>query len=136
MVHVGLHSVGIRNIPKTFGWEKKKKKKNTLSSVQEWHSGQHALPSVKVKTLGIEASLPSVKARHSAKITVVSYRRLLTALCRASSFAECLAHSAKLSLPRVLLSVNTVITESRTLSSVRQKALGKAPSTRQRAGFR
>jgi hypothetical protein len=73
MVHVGLHSVGTYH--KKFGWENKK---NTL-------------PSVRRRTLGKEACLPSAKTRHSAKITAISFRRLLTALCRALSFAECLA---------------------------------------------
>jgi hypothetical protein len=36
-------------------------------------------------------------------------------------FAECI------SVPRVLLSVNAIVTESRTLPSARQKALGKKP---------
>jgi hypothetical protein len=52
MVHVGLHSVGTYH--KNFGWEKKKRKKHTLSSVS-W------------LTLGKEASLPSANARRSAK---------------------------------------------------------------------
>jgi hypothetical protein len=60
---------------------------------------------------------------HSAKITAVSYRRLLTALYRVSLFVECLAlgkavFAECLPVPRVLLSVNVVITESRTLPSV------------------
>jgi BarA-like signal transduction histidine kinase len=44
--------------------------------------------------------------------------------------AECL------SMPSVLLSVNVVVAESRTIPSARQKALGKASGTRQRAVFR
>jgi hypothetical protein len=64
---------------------------------------------------------------HSAKITTVSYRRLLTALCRASLFAECLAldkvvFTECLSVSRILLSVNMVVTESSTLPSA---TLGK-----------
>jgi hypothetical protein len=60
-----------------------------------------------------------------------SYRQLLTALCRAPPFAECLALGKDIfveciSVPRVLLSVNTIVTESRTLPSAQQKALGKA----------
>jgi hypothetical protein len=78
-------------------------------------------------TLGKEASLPSAKARRLTKITAVSYRRLLTALCRAPPFAECLAlgevvFAECLSVLRVMLSVNTIITESRNLSSA---VLGK-----------
>jgi hypothetical protein len=52
---------------------------------------KHALPSFSRLTLGKEASLLSAKARRSVKITAVSYRRLLTALCRAPPFAKCLA---------------------------------------------
>jgi hypothetical protein len=60
-------------------------------------------------------------------ITTVSYRRLLTALCRASRFAECLAldkaaFAECLPVPRVLLLVNVVVIESRTLPSA---TLGK-----------
>jgi hypothetical protein len=47
---------------------------------------------------------------------VVSFRRRLATLCREPPFAECNP------MPRVLLSANTVVTESRTLPSV---ALGK-----------
>jgi hypothetical protein len=83
MVHVGLHSVVTYH--KKFGLEK-----NILPSVQEWHSAKPALPSIRRKTLGTEASLPSVRARHLAKITTIRYRRL-TALCREPGFAECLA---------------------------------------------
>jgi hypothetical protein len=55
----------------------------------------------------------------SAKITTVSYRRLLTAVCRASSFAECLALDKEIfaeciPVSRVLLSANAIVTESRT----------------------
>jgi hypothetical protein len=82
--------------------------------------------------------LLSVDTWCSAKITADSYRRLLTALCRASTFDECLAFGKAvftecLSVQRVLLSVNLVVTESRTLPSA---ALGKALSTRQRTEFR
>jgi hypothetical protein len=45
---------------------------------------------------------------------VVSFRRRLTTLCRALPFSS-VWHSTKISLPRVLLSVNAVVTESRTL---------------------
>jgi hypothetical protein len=77
---------------------------------------------VRPGTLDKKTSLSSVKARRSTKITAVSYRRLLTTLCRAPPFAECLAlgkvfFAECLSVPRVLLSVNVVITESRNLPS-------------------
>jgi hypothetical protein len=99
----------------------------TLSSVQEWHSAKRIVPSVRRKTLDKEASLPSAKAWCSAKITVVSYRRLLTALCRALPFTECSTlgkdfFAECISMPRVLLSVNEIATKSRTLPSA---ALGK-----------
>jgi hypothetical protein len=50
----------------------------------------------------------------------VRFRQLLTPLCRALPFAECLAlgkdfFAERISVSRVLLSVNAVITESRTL---------------------
>jgi hypothetical protein len=74
-------------------------------------------------TLGNIPSLPSVSAWRSAKITVVSYRRLLTVHCRASSFAECLTLSKKvftecLAMPSVLPSTKVVVTESLPLSRV------------------
>jgi hypothetical protein len=85
------------------------------------------VPSVRLKTLGKEASLPSAEAWCSAKITVVSYGRLLTALCRAPSFVECSAlgkdfFAECISVLRVLLSVNAVVTESSTLPGA---SLGK-----------
>jgi hypothetical protein len=43
------------------------------------------------KTLDKAVSLPSANFRRSIKLTAVSYRRLLMALCRVPSFAECLA---------------------------------------------
>jgi hypothetical protein len=63
---------------------------------------KRTVPSVRRKTLGKEASLPSAKAWRSAKITVVNYGRLLTALCRAPPFAEC-STLVKISLPSVFL---------------------------------
>jgi hypothetical protein len=138
MEHVSLHSVGT-NHKKV--WLGKEKKKNILCRVFKILSIKHSLPSVGLATLDKVASLPSAKARCSAKVTTVSYRRLLTALCRASSFTEYLTLDKAvfvecLLVSSVLLSVNMVVTESRTLSSARQKALGKVPSTRQRAGLR
>jgi hypothetical protein len=117
------------NIPQKVWSGKEKNKKYILPSVQKWHSAKHVVPSVS----RLIASLSSANVRRSAKITAVSYRRLLTALCRASPFAECLIlgkdfFAKCIFVPRVLLSVNTVITKSRTLP--RQNALGKAPSTR------
>jgi hypothetical protein len=88
MKHVSLDSVGTYH--KKFGWEKKKNKK-TLPSVHGWYSVKLKLPSVGRRTLGKEDALPSVDVRHSAKITTVSSRRLLTTLCRESLFGEWLA---------------------------------------------
>jgi hypothetical protein len=94
-----------------------------LPSVQGRHSAKLALPSVKRGALDKEASLSSARTRLSAKITTVSFRRQLTALCRALPFAECLALGKDVftecfPVPRVLLSVNMIVTESRTLPSV------------------
>jgi hypothetical protein len=110
------------------------------------HSAKYGLTSLELEALGKVAALSSAKSRLSAKIMIVSYRQLLTALCRASAFTECLALGKEvfaecLRVPRVVLSVNVVVNESRTLTSAalgkdRLKALGKAPSTRQRARFR
>jgi hypothetical protein len=135
MVHVGLHSVGTYH--KKFGRENKKIK-SILSSVQEWHSAKNIVPSVSRLTLGKEVSLTSAEVWRSAKITTVSFGRLLTAFCWELPFAECSAldkdfFAECISVLSVLLSVNTDVTESRTLPSV---TLGKAPSTQQRPRFR
>jgi hypothetical protein len=71
-------------------------------------------------TLGKIASLSSAKARRSAKITEVSYRRLLMALCRVLPFAECLALGKAVFaechyVSSVLLLINVVVIESGTL---------------------
>jgi hypothetical protein len=93
MKHVSLHSVGTYH--KNFNWEKKK---NILCRVSKNATRQSIV--CQVSGLG-----------HSAKITTVSYKRLLTALCRASLFAKCLP------IPRLLFSVNVVVTKSRSLPS-------------------
>jgi hypothetical protein len=76
--------------------------------------------------LGKEDPLPSARTRLSAKIRVVSFRRRLTAICRVLPFAEYLALSKNvfaecLPVPSVLLSVNMVVTESRTLLNAADK---------------
>jgi hypothetical protein len=53
-----------------------------LPSLQGKHSAKHSLSRARLETLGKVASLPSVEARRSAKITAVSYRWMLTVLCR------------------------------------------------------
>jgi hypothetical protein len=58
-------------------------------------------------TLGKEVALLSVWLKHSAKVTVVCYRRLLTALCRVLVFVE---------------SCKSVFVESRFIPSVRRSA--------------
>jgi hypothetical protein len=88
MEHLSLHSV--RTYHKKFGWEKEKIK-YILPSVQGWHSAKHALPSVIRRTFGKEAFLPNAKAWRSVKMTAIRFRRLLTVLCRALPFVECLA---------------------------------------------
>jgi hypothetical protein len=117
MEHLSPHSVGTP-IKSLVG--KSKKIKYTLPSVQGWYSTKYGLSSVCLETLGKVASLPSAKARRSAKITIVSYRHLLMALCRASLFVECLVlgkavFAECLPVPRVLLSVNMFFTENRNL---------------------
>ena len=68
-----------------------------------------------------------------------NYKWLLTVLCRAPLFAECLAldkvvFAECISVPRVLLSINVVVTGSRTLPSVAVFAEWKSlPSARQKA---
>jgi hypothetical protein len=98
-----------------------------LPSAQESHSANPVLPSVKREALGKEDSLPSARFRLSVKVTAVSFRRRLAALCREPPFAECLALGKDFfaecnPVPRVMLSANTIVTESRTLPSV---VLGK-----------
>jgi hypothetical protein len=120
IVHVGLHSVGTYH--KKFGCQNLKNK-NILCRVSAgWHSAKN--PLCRVPTTGTRQ-----------RLTVVSFRRPLTALCRAPPLPR-VRHLAKTSLPSVLHSVNDLVTECRTLSSARQKALGKAPGTQQRPGFR
>jgi hypothetical protein len=87
-----------------------KKEKYTLPSVLGWQT-KYVLPSVALETLDKVAALPSVKSRLSTKITVVVYRQLMTALCLAWAFAECLTLGKEvfaecLPVPSVLLSVN------------------------------
>jgi hypothetical protein len=131
MVHVGLHSVATYH--KKFGWQNNKIK---IYFVEFPRKALGKACSVECQTgaLGKKASLPSARTRLSAKITVVSFRRRLTTLCRALSFVECLALGKDVfaecfPVPRVLLSVNVVVTESRTLPSARQKTIGIASST-------
>jgi hypothetical protein len=85
MEHISLHSVGTNH--KKFGWETKKIK-YILPSVQDIHSAKHSLSSVGFETLGKVDSLPSANARHSVEVTAISYRWLLTALCRALPFTR------------------------------------------------
>jgi hypothetical protein len=139
MVHIGLHSVGTYH--KKFGWQKRKKK-NVLCRVSRndtrqsilcrvsagWHSGKKHL-----------CRVPKLGARQ--KLTDVSYRRLLTALCRAPP-SPSVWHSAMISLPSVFLCRESCSRQTwslpraglcrvrysakASLLSARQKALGKA----------
>jgi hypothetical protein len=126
-------------------WLKKEKNIYTLSSAILGHSANYGLPSVGLEELVKVAALPSAKSRLSAKIMTICYRWLLMALCRVSTFAECLALGKEvfaecLHVPRVLLSVNVVVTESRTLpcAALDKDFFAECPrkSTRQRARFR
>jgi hypothetical protein len=108
----GLHSVVTYR--KRFCWENKKIK-NILCRVSK-KGTRHSMH-----------CRVSANTQRSAKITTVSYRRRLTALCRAPPFTECLALDKDffvecIFMPRVLLSVNALVNESRTLPSA---ALGK-----------
>jgi hypothetical protein len=97
MEHLSLHSVGTSH--KKFGWEKKKTKIYFAECC------------VGLATLGKETTLPSAKAWRSTKVMVVSYRQLLTALCRVFRFAESLAlgktfFAKCFPVPSVLLLIN------------------------------
>jgi hypothetical protein len=83
---------------------------------------KEALPSAKWEALVKEDFLSSARTQLSTKVTTVNFR--LTALCRKPPFVEYIL------VPRVLLSANAMVTESRTLPSVRQKTLDKTSSTR------
>jgi hypothetical protein len=61
-----------------------------LSSVQVKHSAKYALPSVARPDIRQRTLFAECRIGRSAKITLVSYRRLLAVLYRASPFAECL----------------------------------------------
>jgi hypothetical protein len=100
MVHVSLHSVGTYH--KKFGWEKEKNKnilcrvskngtrQNILCRVSDgWHSAKKLL-----------CRVPKLSARQ--KLTAVSYRRLLTVLCRVPP-SPSVWRSAKISLLSVIL---------------------------------
>jgi hypothetical protein len=124
MVDVGLHSVG--TYYKKFGW-KNKKIKIYFAKCPRRALGKPY--STKCQTVGTRQKEPllSARTRLSAKITAVSFTRRLATVCRAPPFAECLILGKEIfaeciPVPRVLLSSNAVITESRTLSSA---AIGK-----------
>ena len=109
-----------------------------MPSVLGWHSAKYGLPSVELEALDKVAALPSAKSRLSAKITDVSYRRLLTVLCRAWVFAECLALGKEvfaecLPVPSALLSVNVVVTESGTRQRLLCRVSDKKHSTKPQA---
>jgi hypothetical protein len=70
--------------------KKRKKCEYSLSSVKERHSAKYIVSSANRWALDKEAILSSANAWHSAKLTVVSYRRLLMTLCRVSLFSESL----------------------------------------------
>jgi hypothetical protein len=91
-----------------------KNKKYTLPSVQEWHSVKRIVSSVRRKKLGKDNGRQLWTAADGPLPSVVIHRVFGTR--QRDFFAECI------SVPRVLLSVNAVVTESRTLPSV---ALGK-----------
>jgi hypothetical protein len=89
-------------------------------------------------TLDKSYNLLSVNDRQSKKLTIINYRRLLTAISPSVIlYAECLTLGKESfaecrSMPSVLPSVNEVCAESLCSSRV---GIDKALSTRQRAGF-
>jgi hypothetical protein len=138
-VLVGLHSVG--TFHKKFGWQKRKKKK-VLCRVSRNDTRHRMLYRVSAGWHLAKKHLcrvPNVGARQ--KLTTVSYRWLLTALCRAPP-SPSVWHSAKISLPSVFLCRESCSRQTGSLPRVGlcrvpdKKALGKAPSTRQSHGFR
>jgi hypothetical protein len=87
------------------------RQKKSLSQRQA--TTTETLPSVAFRR---RRHLLRVTTWYTAKITAVSYRILLTVLCRASSFDECLTLGKEvvveyLSMPSVLRSVNVVVAE-------------------------
>jgi hypothetical protein len=124
MVHVDLHSVGTYH--KKFGWQNNKIKIYFVECPRK-ALGIACSAECQTGALDKEAFLPSARTRLSVKITAVSFRRWLTAICRALPFAECLTLGKDVfvecfPVPRVLVSVNVVVIESRTSPSA---ALGK-----------
>jgi hypothetical protein len=87
-------STWCRNKPQKV-WLGKEKNENKLCRVSEQGTRESMLCRVSPgPTLGNVPSLPSVSTWHSTKVTTVSYRRLLTVLCRVtlrqvSGYAEC-----------------------------------------------
>jgi hypothetical protein len=147
MVHIGLHSVG--TYYKKFSWQNKKIK---IYFVECPRKALGTACSAKCQMGGTRQRRFFAECQNSAlgKGNGRRFRRRLTALCREPPFAECLALGKEIfaeciPVPRVLLSANVVVTGSRTLPSAAldkgsiecpTKALSKAPSTRQRPGFR
>jgi hypothetical protein len=115
MVHVGLHSV--ETYHKKFGWQNKKIK------IYFAECPRQALG----KAYSAECQTVDTRTRLSANITIVSFTRRLTTVCQAPHFAECFT------VPRVLLSTNTIVTESRTLPST---TLYRVPDKKHSANHR
>jgi hypothetical protein len=121
MVHVGLHSVGTYH--KKFGW-KNKKIKNTLPSVQRWHSAKHALPSFRRMTLGclvlgkdffakcisVPRVLLSVKAVviESSTLPSAAFGKDSCAKCPTKSSQQNAEHSAKSQIPVVYIALTPI----------------------------
>jgi hypothetical protein len=118
MIYVGLHSVGTCH--KKFGW-KKKKIQNIICRVSKNGTRQSVL-----------CRVPTLDARQ--KLTTVSYRRLLTALCRTPP-SPSVWDSAKISLLSLILCREFCSRQTRSLPrarlcrvrhSAKRRALGKA----------
>jgi hypothetical protein len=100
MIHVGLHSVGTYH--KKFGFQNKKNKK-CFAECPKKTLGKDLLcrvPDIWLSTKNPLCRVPAFDPRQ--RLTTVSFRRSLTALCRAPSLPS-VCRSAKQSLPSVPL---------------------------------
>jgi hypothetical protein len=98
----------------------------TFSNIVKEKKWKYTLPSVCRGTLGEDCFMSSVNACRLIKLTTVSYRWLLTALCGASCYAKSLTLSkgdfaeCRPSMSSVSLSVNVVVAKSLISPSTRQ----------------
>jgi hypothetical protein len=94
-----------------------------LRSVCWGHSTKNYFAECFLEALDKEGILSSVFCEHSAKLTVVSYRRQLTTICREPFFAKYLAlvkevFAESLLVLRVWLSAETLVAKCRSMPRV------------------